>query len=189
MHPLSLQWDVENEHSINFQLTLPVLFNSKSLVLFPPSLSLSHSSALYCPWRVVQRFNSSASPLWLWINVHHTETGKEGKYNFWTLSLLIFVRLQSGRTREFAPQRVWSLDMAWNSKVMRDVSYILHGSLLWKSHSCFWLDISWRCQCRLRENRETAAHKTVKFLHLKQLIFQCFCQMCSSPKQTGFPYL
>ncbi len=69
----------ENEHSKRFP---PQYYLSLFFLHLPCSLSAvspPHTSILYCPWGG-QRFNSTASPLWLWINVHHTETGKDRKY-------------------------------------------------------------------------------------------------------------
>lgn len=70
----------ENEHSKRFPppYYFSPLFYFISLVLFPPSLALlpQFFIILWGGWH----FNSTTSPLWLWINVHHAETGKDRKY-------------------------------------------------------------------------------------------------------------
>lgn len=133
----------ENEHSERFPLILLVLLLTPTPLFSFHRLSAWHLNSLLSlgggGGGGVQRFNSTASPLWLWINVHPTENGKERKSNFFEpVSLDI-----CGRTCEFAPPCVWCLDMAWSCKVTRDISYISHGScgggaILRKHHLCYW---------------------------------------------------
>ena len=121
-----------NECSKRFppQYYLSFFLNSVFLVLFPTSLSLTPQ--FFIVLRGGWRFNSTTSPLWLWINVRHADNWQRQEVYppplLWIVSLDFSRDCWVAEHVSSAPRHVWCLDTAWSWRVMGDAAYILHDT-------------------------------------------------------------